>query len=271
MRPPRRGSSTIPSASESWTFRATSCCWAPSWRLRSSRRRVSSWAAISRWRDAAARRAARAGRRSAARSGARDRPGRPRSASSFSSVGVSVSFGGLVTDRAPNSSPWWRTATADVTPAIQGTSGRRAARLGGFEVSTATTTPAAARADLEPDVRALGGGALGEDARHPRQQDVGRRRLRHALGELRQHLVRRGPLAVDEAVGEALHPLLHRLEGDGDDAGGDDRQPEVLGLGLAEQGADRRPRRRRRRAVTNPASTEYTRVRLMTLSMSHSR
>ena len=60
----------------SFTLSATRCCWAPSWRLRSRRRRSSSWAVTSRCRDAR-RSTSRACRsQSARRSSARGLPGR---------------------------------------------------------------------------------------------------------------------------------------------------------------------------------------------------
>ena len=72
-------------------------------------------------------------------------------------------------------------------------------------------------ADADPHVGARGPGAAGERARHPRQELLVRVRVAEPFGELREHLVRRGALAVDEPVGEPLRAAPGRLERERDD------------------------------------------------------
>ena len=109
-------------ASRALTARATSSCCAPSCRLRSSLRRSSSWAATRRSRDE--RRSSRRARSSAvSRTFRSTRPAwDARSASSFSSANVTGSFAGLVSVRAPRSSPWCRTSATRSAPATSMTS-----------------------------------------------------------------------------------------------------------------------------------------------------
>ena len=78
--------------------------------------------------------------------------------------------------------------------------------------------------DPHPDICSRGAGALPQRTRHPREQLLVRVRLPDPLGELGEHLVRRGALAVDEPVGEALRPSPERLEREGDDRRGRGRQ-----------------------------------------------
>src|SRR5215475_11056342 len=110
--------------------RATSCCWAPSWMLRSIRRRSSSCAATSRCREAliSSSRASSCSRSPAFLS---TRPTwAARSASSRSSVGVSDSPGRFDTDSAPRTSPRWRTGRIRSAAGYAGTSAA-VARAGG--------------------------------------------------------------------------------------------------------------------------------------------
>ena len=58
------------------------------------------------------------------------------------------------------------------------------------------------------------------------------------IGEAGHYLVGRRSLAIDEPVGEALHPLANRLKGDGDDGGRHDRQREVGAIARSCQPAD---------------------------------
>jgi len=90
------------------------------------------------------------------------------------------------------------------------------------------------RTDPKPDLRPSSG-PLGEDPRHPRQDVVQSVLARHALGELREHLVGGRSLAIDEAVGQALGTFAHGVEGQSDHRGGEHGQEGVVG------GSDGRP------------------------------
>ena len=85
----------------------------------------------------------------------------------------------------------------------------------------------------------LGGpGPLGQDPGHAGQEVLRRYRPGHAGGELRQDLVGGGPPAVHQSVGQSLHPVLDRSEGQGHHRCGQDGQSQV-GLGpLADQRSD---------------------------------
>ena len=63
-------------------------------------------------------------------------------------------------------------------------------------------------ADPEPHVGSDSPGRLAQDAGRARQHILDRVGPGHPVGELRQNLVRRGPLAVDQAVGEPPAPVL---------------------------------------------------------------
>ena len=80
---------------------------------------------------------------------------------------------------------------------------------------------------------------------HARQHLVDGQRLGHAPGELGQHLIRAGAMAVHDPVRQALHPLPHRLEGDRDRRGGQNRQSQAR---LA-TGADQRAHAHNQRDV----------------------
>ena len=81
--------------------------------------------------------------------------------------------------------------------------------------------------DPEPHVGPDGAGCLAQDAGRARQHVLHRVRPGHPVGELRENLVRGGPLSVHEPVGEPPAPVPDRLEGDGHDRRGQDRQADV--------------------------------------------
>ena len=84
-------------------------------------------------------------------------------------------------------------------------------------------------ADAEPDGRVARSGALPEHARHPRQDVLHGVRPRHAFRELRQDLVRRGALPVDDPVREPRGTVADRVERDRDGRGGEHREERVVG------------------------------------------
>ena len=84
------------------------------------------------------------------------------------------------------------------------------------------------RPGAHPDLGALGAGSLGQKARHAVEEILLRKRFREMLAKLRERLVWRRPFAVDEPIGQALGPLPQRLEGEGNDGGGDEGQQELL-------------------------------------------
>ena len=125
-------------------------------------------------------------------------------------------------------------------------------------------------ADAHPHICARGAGALPERARHPREQLLARVRLPDPLGELGQHLVGRGALAVDEPVGEPLRPSP-------EPAGTRARRraaaaADSTGLAwLADERSHARRRSPRTRRVMKTASAPNSTARLITTSMSNSR
>ncbi len=192
-------------ASRVFTDSATSCCCAPSWMLRSSRRRSWSCAVTSRRCEARSSSTRRTFRRTRPACDARSRTRR-----SFD--GFIGSLGGIATESAPRSSPRSRTSTT-VSPSIVG----RASFATTGDVPrarrpSATRPPAAARADAEPHPRRAGARGLAEDLRHPAEDVLGRVRLPDAFGELGQHLVRGRPPAVDDAIGDPAREPRHRPE-----------------------------------------------------------
>jgi hypothetical protein len=82
--------------------------------------------------------------------------------------------------------------------------------------------------DPQPHDHVFGAGPVGHDVRHLRQDVLVRIRAADALGELRQDLVRGGPPAVHDAVGQPTGPLPRRLERDRHYGGRHRRQQRVL-------------------------------------------
>ena len=78
--------------------------------------------------------------------------------------------------------------------------------------------------DPQPHHGPLGAGPRGHDLRHLRQDVLGRVGAADPLGEVGQHLVRRGPPAVHDPVGEPPRPLADRLERERHDRGRERRQ-----------------------------------------------
>ena len=209
-----------PSASLSLTASATSCCCAPSWMLRSSRRRSSSCAETSRF-------------CAAFRSSSRrlERLGQPDVAQHETGlrgeVARSASRPTARRDRSPACGP--RARPAARPPARPGTrdpslrsgastrsgarsaSGRapRSGQAATSRSSRSTASHTSARSAPMPSP---------EDPRHPRQHVLVRIRPSDALGELRQHLVRCRAFAVHEPVREPREPRACRLERDRHDA-----------------------------------------------------
>jgi hypothetical protein len=74
------------------------------------------------------------------------------------------------------------------------------------------------RAQLRPDPGADpdpgGGDRAGQDGRHPVERHVEVQQTGHVLCEVGQNLVRGGPLAIHDAIGEELCPVADRLEQD---------------------------------------------------------
>ena len=80
--------------------------------------------------------------------------------------------------------------------------------------------------DADPDISSGRAGAAGERARHPGQELLVRVRVPQPFGELREHLIRRCALAIDQPVGESPRTASGRLECECDDrrrGGGQDR------------------------------------------------
>ena len=83
------------------------------------------------------------------------------------------------------------------------------------------------RADPEPHVGPDGAGRLAQDAGRARQHVLHRVGPGHPVGELRENLVRGGPLSVHEPVREPPAPVADGLKGDRDDRCREDRQADV--------------------------------------------
>ena len=79
----------------------------------------------------------------------------------------------------------------------------------------------------EPYVGPLRADPFTEHAHHARQHVFVGVRAADTFGELRQHLVRRRALAVDEAVGEPGEPGSDGLERHRDDDGGEHREERL--------------------------------------------
>ena len=73
-------------------------------------------------------------------------------------------------------------------------------------------------------------GGPGQHRGHPVERRVGVQLPGHVLGEVGEHLVGRGPLPVDQAVGEQLGPLPHRLEQHRDRHRRRDREHRAAGV-----------------------------------------
>ena len=184
---------------------ATSCCCAPSWRLRSILRRSSSWASTSLRRDARSS-STLACSSAVSRTLRSTRPAcDARSSTSLSSVGVSGSFRGLVSVIAPSSSRRCRTATARVMSNAGSASPARerdrlAAGASAGHAATGRSSPPT-RSHTSTRVAPV---PVSEDRRHPLQDVLQRVRAGHPLREVGEHLIRRRSIAVDEPVRQAL-------------------------------------------------------------------
>ncbi len=93
-------------------------------------------------------------------------------------------------------------------------------------------------AAAQPDVGAIRARPFRKDACHPGHDLLGRVRLGDAFGEVREHLIGSGALAVDETVGHVLDTLAHRLESDRHDRGRKDRQRKVRFAAASDQGTN---------------------------------
>ena len=82
-------------------------------------------------------------------------------------------------------------------------------------------------ADTEPNVGAGRPRPFGEHLRRSGEDVLHGVRTGHLVRELRKHLVRRGPLAVDQPVGEPLGPIPNRVEGQGDQGRGPEGKERV--------------------------------------------
>ena len=69
---------------------------------------------------------------------------------------------------------------------------------------------------------------MAQERSHPRQDVLDGVGIRHLPRELREHLVGRGSIAVDEPVREPSGTLADRVERDGDHRGGGDREQGVV-------------------------------------------
>ena len=104
----------------------------------------------------------------------------------------------------------------------EGTFGVRAGieRRGPFRVRRPRRLRSELVADANPHVRARRARALGERARHPRQELLVGVRVPEPLGELREDLVGRRAFPIHEPVGDPLSASPHRLERQRDDRSG---------------------------------------------------
>jgi hypothetical protein len=82
-------------------------------------------------------------------------------------------------------------------------------------------------ADAQPHLGARCSRPLSENPGHPGQHVLGRIRASHPLGELREDLVGRRSLPVDDAVGQTPGALAKGLERDRDDSGRCDGERNV--------------------------------------------
>ena len=222
--------------------RATRSCWAPSWMLRSSRRRASSCAVTRRCRDA---------RRSSIRPGVRQHQARLRR-----------HVRDQVLARPGAAAPPWasgsRSRRAARPGARRGRSCRR--RAGLASPSPLDRQSRRPRAAFWPRRRGPGAARRPPAAtrrparrrsRPPRCAPSAAARPRcvraaDAPGEVGQHLIRRGPPAVHDPVGQPPGPLAHRLERDRHHRGGQRRQQRAAPV-AGQRPHARPPGRRRRR------------------------
>ena len=80
---------------------------------------------------------------------------------------------------------------------------------------------------FQPHHRTVGAGTLGQDPGHPREHVLGGVGPAHPPGELAERLIRGGPLAEHQPVGQPLHPFPDRLERHRHHRGGQDGQAQV--------------------------------------------
>ena len=80
---------------------------------------------------------------------------------------------------------------------------------------------------FQPHRRAVGTRAFSKDPGHPGKNVFGGVGTAHPPGELAQRLIRRGPLAEHQPVGQVLHPFPDRLEGHRHHRGRQYRQAQV--------------------------------------------
>ena len=201
------------SSRPSWMERATSCCWAPSCRLRSIFRRSSSCAPTSRRREAFS-------SSIVACSSAVSRPLRKTSPAwearccrSLSSVWVSDSFLGFCRASAPSSSSPCRTATARDAVSNGGScspSARGSAAPGGDPPGQIVTGRSSGPTRIQAS-RPDGAGGAGQDGHHLGHRLVVVELPGHVVSEVGQHLVGRGPLARTPAGWRSGGPAAGRV------------------------------------------------------------
>ncbi len=125
-------------------------------------------------------------------------------------------------------------------------SGERGERVPGYgelpRLQVSLGRPGRGQAEVRPHPEPHFGpgraAALRKHSGRPGQDVLQIERPGHALGELGQDLVGRGPLAVYQAVGESSGPDPDGLEGHGDQRGGQDRKEQVRLAPGADRGAD---------------------------------
>ena len=233
------GSSATASSRPSWIRSATSCCWAPSCRFRSIRCRSASWAWTSRRRDA---------RRSSIvalqlggqpgvaqhQAGLRSELGQQlvlgrghRLAGRLDDGQRAEQLAGVPDRYGPANRPQVRQPARPRTrPAA-----RRQRHRRGRPAAVRRPRPdhlrpqLTAYADPDPDLDRASG--PGQHRRHPVEHQAGVQLTAHVLGKVGEHLVRRGPLSVDQPVGDPLRPLPHRLEQQGHGHRCGHRQPRA--------------------------------------------
>ena len=252
-----------PSASLSLTASATSCCCAPSWMLRSSRRRSASCAETSRF-CAAFRSSSRALSASVRRTLLSTSPAWD------GEIGDQLLVrrrDGIARRLADRERAQQLARLHDRVHAIDALDRgdrpvRQRDRRRPVDVVGPGRDVSQLPVDGQPHVGALGADALAQDPRHPRQHVLVGVGPADAFGELRQHLVRRRALAVDDAVGEPREPRARRLERERHDHGRHHGQERVV-ASQPDAHADHEPRGRSawRTARTRRRSTSCGRRR----------